>query len=128
MHNTYTILFTWHHILVRKVHIKFQWQQASSFGEKVEQVIKKAKNHLFYVNYAHIQLAMNDKDQLLSLMLIFRVWLLYFVKIIEKRRSKEARIIDLARNQLLIYHFEPGQLSQNAQQLGSSINWIWNIR
>ena len=90
----------------------------------MEQVIKKAKNHLFYVNYAHIQLALNDKDQLLSLILIFRVWLLYFVKIIEKRRSKEARIIDLARNQLLIYHFEPGQLSQNAQHLGSSINWI----
>ena len=39
----------------------------------MEQVIKKAKNHLFYVNYAHIQLAMNDKDQLLSLILIFRV-------------------------------------------------------
>ena len=62
MHNTYTILFTWRHILVRKVHIKFQCQQASSFGEKVEQVIKKAKNNLFYVNYAHIQLAMNDKE------------------------------------------------------------------
>ena len=43
--HTHTILLTWHHILVRKVHIKFQCQRASSFGEKVEQTLKKAKNH-----------------------------------------------------------------------------------
>ena len=43
MHDTYTILLTWYHILLRKVHMKFQCQRANGSGENVEQALKKAK-------------------------------------------------------------------------------------
>ena len=112
-----------HHIVYLALH------PGKEGGKKVEQTLKRAT---YLINNEW------QRDQLLPFILTFKIWLLYFIEISQKRLSKEAWIIDLARNRFLTLLIPQlwstilnlvkyrNMLNMWPQHFGDGINWIWN--